>query len=130
MKKYVKIQSTMNITVTGGLFANDVTNPDAHVPDRLKVQPLWPKTMVDIKEGVGYYPAEIAKWNTVKNLEKDKILTIGGEFDEIPSDEGAYAKLDNQIKELEDAMKEIEAVTKNKKDKRLKDTTLNDIAGE
>lgn len=128
MKKYVKIQSTMNITVTGGLFAQDVTNADAHVPDRLKVQPLWPKTMIDIKEGVGYYPAEIAEWKTVKNLEKDKILTIGGQFDEIPDDSGVDAsKIEKESKNLKESLEEIEKLTKVKK---VKNINLNEIAGE
>lgn len=127
MKKYVKIQSTMNITVTGGLFANDVTNPDAHVPDRLKVQPLWPKTMVDIKEGVGYYPAEISTWSTVKNLEKDKILTIGQQYDEIPTDEGMdVSKIEKDSKELKENLDNIDKLTK----KKVKDIKLDDIAGE
>ena len=128
MAKYVKIQSTMNITVTGGLFAQDVTNEDAHVPDRLKVQPLWPKTMIDIKEGVGYYPAEIAKWQTVKNLEKDKILTIGGQFDEIPDDENIDVnKIEKESKSLKESLEEIEKITKSKK---IKNVNLNEIAGE
>lgn len=128
MKKYVKIQSTMNITVTGGLFAQDVTNADAHVPDRLKVQPLWPKTMIDIKEGVGYYPAEIAEWKTVKNLEKDKILTIGGQFDEIPDDGGVDVnKIEKESKNLKESLEEIEKLTKAKK---VKNINLNEIAGE
>lgn len=127
MKKYVKIQSTMNITVTGGLFAQDVTNPDAHVPDRLKVQPLWPKTMVDIKEGVGYYPAEISTWSTVKNLEKDKILTIGQQYDEIPTDEGMdVSKIEKDSKELKENLDNIDKLTK----KKVKDIKLDDIAGE
>ena len=75
-KNFVKIQSKVNITVTPGLQNMDVTNPDAHVPDRLKVQPTWPKAAVDIHEGIDVYPAYIAEWATVKALEKDKIITL------------------------------------------------------
>lgn len=74
---FVRIQSTKTINVTMGLHNQDVTNPDAHIPDRLKVNPLWPKLTVLIREGVHWYPSEIAEWPTVKALANDKILTIG-----------------------------------------------------
>ena len=77
MSNLIRIQSTKTIQVTCGLEHQDVTNPDAHVPDRLKVSAEWPKCMVLIKAGVGEYPAEIAEWATVKALAKDKIITIG-----------------------------------------------------
>lgn len=77
VKKFVRIQSTKTINVTMGLHNQDVTNPDAHIPDRLKVNPLWPKLCVLIHEGVHWYPSEIAEWPTVKALVEDKILTIG-----------------------------------------------------
>ena len=86
MKKYVKIQSSININVTSGLYNLDVTNPDAHIPDRLKVKPVWPKITCMIYQGVGWYPSEIVKWNTVKNLVKDKVITIG-EYSDDCSDE-------------------------------------------
>ena len=73
MKAYVKISSTININVTSGLQHKDVTNPDAHVADRLKINALWPKMTIPILAGVHWYPAEITEWNTVKNLVKDKI---------------------------------------------------------
>ena len=88
MKAFVKISSTRNIDVTSGLNYQDVTNPDAHIPDRLKIASLWPKLTVPIKQGVFYYPSEITEWNTVKCLVKDKILTIGEFVDEI-NDENA-----------------------------------------
>lgn len=77
MSNLIRIQSNKTIQVTCGLEHQDVTNPDAHVPDRLKVSAEWPKCMVLIKAGVAEYPAEIAEWPTVKALAKDKILTIG-----------------------------------------------------
>lgn len=73
----VRIQSSKTITVTKGLQHVDVTNADAHVPDRLKVSPSWQKSSILIRQGVGLYPAEIKEWNTVKALAKDGILTIG-----------------------------------------------------
>ena len=76
-KAYVRIQSSINIRVTMGLQNQNVTNKDAHVPDRLKVNPLWPKLTVLIAKGAGWYPSEIVEWESVKSLAKDKILTIG-----------------------------------------------------
>lgn len=90
--KLVRIQSTKNIKVTSGLQHLDVTNPDAHIPDRLKVSAEWPKCQVLVRQGVGEYPAEIIEWPTVKALVKDKIFTIGEEID---------ATTDEQIKEVE-----------------------------
>lgn len=102
-KAYVRIQSSKNIRVTMGLNCQDVTNPDAHIPDRLKVNPLWPKLSVLIKQGAGWYPSEIASWNTVKALVDDGILTIG-EF----SDTAA----DTVVAEKEELVKKIEEVAK------------------
>lgn len=76
-KAFVRIQSNVTINVTMGLQNQDVTNADAHVPDRLKVNPLWPKLTVLIRQGVHWYPSEIAEWPTVKALVEDKVLTIG-----------------------------------------------------
>ena len=85
-KPYVRIQSSMNIRVTSGLQCQDVTNPDAHVPDRLKVNPLWPKLTAFIKQGAGVYPSEIAEWATVKALAKDGVLTVGEFLDSAEPD--------------------------------------------
>lgn len=86
-KAFVRIQSNTTINVTMGLHNQDVTNKDAHVPDRLKVNPLWPKLTVLIRQGVHWYPSEIAEWPTVKALAEDKILTIG-EFSDSCEEEG------------------------------------------
>lgn len=77
MKKFVRIQSDVTIQVTSGLQHQDLTNPSANIPDRLKVQPEWSKCIVLIEKGAHLYPSEIAEWNTVKALARDKILTIG-----------------------------------------------------
>ena len=81
MAKMVKIHSTVTINVTTGLQNKDVTNPDAHVPDRLKISAEWPRHTVLIREGQHLYPVEIKAWNTVKALAEDKILTIGEEVE-------------------------------------------------
>lgn len=74
--KMVQIQSSITIRVTCGLQNKDVTNPDAHIPDRLKVNPEWPKHQVLIRKGIKKYPAEIKAWPSVQALAKDEILTI------------------------------------------------------
>ena len=90
IKKYVKIQSSMNITVTSGLDYKDITNKDAHVPDRLKVAALWPKKSVLIRQGQHWYPEVVAKFKTVKQLVNQGILTIGEKSETIPEEEKAY----------------------------------------
>lgn len=104
--KLVQIQSTRTIKVTCGLQHLDVTNPDAHVPDRLKVSAEWPKCQVLIKQGVGEYPAEIIEWPTVKALVKDKIFTIG---------ETIEPTTDEQKKEVEKFEQEKKAIKKREK---------------
>ena len=118
-KNFVRIQSKINITVTPGLQYQDVTNKDAHIPDRLKVSSEWPRAMVDIHEGIGLYPAYIANWNTVKNLVKDEILTIGEFVDEADQQTTSKkVKLDAELKDIEEKTKKVKAVN------------LDDIAGD
>ena len=74
---YVQIQSNKDIRVTKGLQYEDFTNESAHVPDRLKISPLWPKANFMIKKGQHWYPSEIVTWSTVQALQKDGVLTIG-----------------------------------------------------
>lgn len=104
--KLVRIQSTKTIKVTSGLQLLDVTNPDAHVPDRLKVSAEWPKLTVLVKQGVGEYPAEIIEWPTVKALVKDKIFTIGEEID---------ATTEEQLNEVEKFERDKKSIKKEKK---------------
>lgn len=104
MSKLIRIQSTVDITVTGGLNFKDVTNPDAHVPDRLKVSAEWPKCTVQIKKGVGNYPAEIKEWNTVKALVNDNILTLG---------EITEPTTDDEIKEVQSFEQKQQTIQQN-----------------
>jgi hypothetical protein len=91
-EEFVRIQSKITITVTAGLQLQDVTNKDAHIPDRLKINPLWPKLSVQIKEGTFNYPVEIVEWPTVKALVRDKILTIGNASEDEITDEEIETK--------------------------------------
>ena len=95
----VRIQSSMTITVTSGLQCNDVTNKDAHIPDRLKVAPEWPKYSIQIMQGVGDYPAEIAKWNTVKALVEAGVMTISQSTNEVKEEDMAKVEALNAKKE-------------------------------
>ena len=100
----VRIQSSMTITVTSGLQCKDVTNADAHIPDRLKVAPEWPKYSIQIMQGVGEYPAEIAKWNTVKALVEAGVMTISQSTNEAKEEEALNAKKEeNQGKQRKNA---------------------------
>ena len=118
MKDYVYIQSTTSIVVSAGLQAEDVTNPDAHVGDRLRVNPYWPKMTILIKQGRHTYPSFIKNWESVKDLVKDNILTIGEEVDDIEDDE-----MKKVAKEVKD---EIESFNK----KKVKDISLDKLAKE
>ena len=95
----VRIQSSMTITVTSGLQCNDVTNKDAHIPDRLKVAPEWPKYSIQIMQGVGDYPAEIANWNTVKALVEAGVMTISESANEAKEEDMAKVEALNAKKE-------------------------------
>lgn len=112
MKDYVTIQSSISIVVTAGLQSQDVTNKDAHVADRLKIAPVWPKLKILIKKGTGVYPSFITEWNTVKALEADGVITIGKEVD--TADEKMAAKAADLKAELKAA----------KKAEKVKDITL------
>ena len=118
MKNYVSIQSSMSIVVTAGLQHQDVTNKDAHVPDRLKIAPVWPKLKILIKKGTGVYPSFITEWNTVKALEANGVITIGKEVD--AADEKTTAKA-TELKA------ELNAI---KKAKNVKDITLEALTEE
>ena len=98
MSKFVRIQSTVTINVTPGLQNIDVTNEDAHIPDRLKVNALWMKATVLIKEGVGTYPAFIKDWHSVQALAKAGVLTIGAEVDD--GDEKLAQTLERSINDI------------------------------
>lgn len=129
VKPYVTIQSSTTIQVTCGLQNQDVTNPDAHVPDRLKISPSWPNYSIIILQGKHEYPSEIVEWPTVKALEKDGILTIGSYLDST-NDEKALAnkeKLSGYVAEI--APKKAEPKTEEIKIE-TKTNRLADIANE
>ena len=127
MAKFVQIQSDVTIRVTTGLQNKDVTNPDAHIPDRLKVNPEWPKHQVLIRKGAHRYPAEIAEWASVKALAEDKILTIGSIED---VDENKLDELEQKdLNTVSEATKEFKMPNVEQKKSGKKTLTLSDLAG-
>lgn len=132
MTKFVQIQSDATIRVTTGLQNKDVTNPDAHVPDRLKINPEWPKYQVLIKQGAHKYPAEIAEWPTVKALAKDKIITIGSvsELDESEMNDTEKAMFNTVSEATKEFRMQSVDETKVVEKKTKKSLTLNDLAND
>lgn len=112
-KKYVRIQSSISIVVTPGLQYDNLTRKDSDIPDRMKVAAYWPKLRVLIRKGVHTYLSEIVNWNAVKELQKQKLITIG-EF--IDTYEGEHQ---DEVKELEDTLVEVKSKM-----------SLSEIAGE
>lgn len=132
MTKFVQIQSDATIRVTTGLQNKDVTNPDAHVPDRLKINPEWPKYQVLIKQGAHKYPAEIAEWPTVKALAKDKIITIGSvsELDESEMNDTEKTMFNTVSEATKEFRMQSVDETKVVEKKTKKSLTLNDLAND
>ena len=92
MAKYVRIQSTRPIVVTGGLQTIDMTNTESQNPDKLNVKPSWTAFRVQIKSGTGYYPARIKDWASVKVLSEKQVLTVGEVTDNVPEEFRAAAE--------------------------------------
>lgn len=106
MKKYVQISNNGETrVVTAGLQCINTTNLKSPRADRLSVQPAWTKMSVTLKKGMGFYPGEIATWDSVKDLSKDGILTIGGFCDECVNS----AEVDAMQKKLDAAKHKYEA---------------------
>lgn len=139
MAKFVRIQSEVTIKVTTGLQNKNETDYDAHIPDRLKVSPEWPKHTVLIRKGAHKYPAEIAEWPSVKALANDKVLTIG------ETTEVAESELEDEERKNLGTVTEAKAEfrlgldkkdestgntgTQHKGESKGKSITLNDLAG-
>lgn len=112
MKRFIRIQSTKTIVVAPGLQCVGVTNKDAHVENRLKVNAMWQNSRVKIMNGVGYYPACMKNWDAVKSLEDLSILSIGEETDTI-ADDGMRAVAEALEQKLNAADKRYKAQLEN-----------------
>ena len=82
-KRFIRIQSTKTIMVAPGLQVINVTNKDAHIENRLKVNSVWQNARVKIMNGVAYYPSCIKDWPSVKKLADLSILSISEETNDI-----------------------------------------------
>lgn len=92
MARFVRIQSTKPIVVTGGLQSINMTAYESQNPEKLNVKASWPAFRVAIKAGAGYYPSVVKNWPTVKALSEAQILTVGEETDIVPEDYKAEAE--------------------------------------
>lgn len=86
MARFVRIQSTKPIVVTGGLQSINMTAYESQNPEKLNVKASWPAFRVAIKAGAGYYPSVVKNWPTVQSLSEAQILTVGEETDIVPED--------------------------------------------
>lgn len=104
MKKFVQINSTINIYVVGDFTYVDGTDYASTAPNKLNIKPLWTNQEIMIKEGQHYYPAAIKNFPAVKSLVNKGILMIGQESD-TADDEGM--KLYNDLKIAEQSNQKI-----------------------
>lgn len=110
---YVRISSTKTIRVTCGLQFEDVTNKDAHIPDRLRVLEKWSGFCILITKGEPKtYPSEILEWPTVKSLIDAKVLTVDNSNVDEPDDKAREMKakveeMKEDISPLQDATSDI-----------------------
>ena len=118
MAKFVRIQSTKPITVTGGLQSIDMTDERSLNPDKLNVKPSWTSFRVQLRAGAGYYPARVKDWPSVKVLSSKEVLTVGQTVDALPENyeykkeaEALYDTLEREYAKYE---KQIGASTKAK----------------
>lgn len=86
MKKFVKINSLIDIEVYPDLDAIDTTNPAAPMADRLSAKPNWVYPVL-IKKGIHFYPSEIREWKSVKSLGKLNKLSVAEDVDDISEDD-------------------------------------------
>ena len=101
MAKFVRIQSTRPIVVTGGLQAIDMTDEHSLNPDKLNVKPSWTAFRVQLKQGTGFYPARIKDWSSVKVLSDKEVLTVGQTTDTLPDNYEDKAIAEKMYKDLE-----------------------------
>ena len=119
--KYVRIHSNVSIGVAPGLHYENVTKKDSDIPNRLKVNPVWPKMVVNIEAGSHIYPAEVAEWPAVLALQKDKVLTIGDYCNEAGEVE---EKISLQKQTINEELKKLKSKMVEKKET----ISLDDIA--
>lgn len=113
MKKFVKINSTINIEVYPDLSAIDTTNEKSPMADRLSAKPNWVYPIL-IMSGIHFYPCEIKLWKSVKALAKKNLLSLSEEVDDVPEAEK------ERCEEMRKKMAKVLARTAAKEDKKSK----------
>lgn len=84
MKRFIKITATrpFRVMVDSKDQAIDASDVNAiNIQNRLKAINTWVDTLVIIKQGTGWYPSAIAKWQSVKVLVDNGLISIGEEAD-------------------------------------------------
>ena len=119
MKKFVKINSTINIEVYPDLSAIDTTNEKSPMADRLSAKPNWVYPIL-IRSGIHYYPCEIKIWKSVKALAKKNLLSISEEVDDVPEDE--KARCEEMRKKMAKVLARTAAKEENKKKSKTEKT--------
>lgn len=117
-KRFVQISNNTNqfIRVVPEMKLINATNIKTPARDRLNVKPAWQKFGIVIEPQLGYYPAEVANWNTVKSLVKAKKFTIGAYCDEADISEEAWIKKAQDMeKKLKNANAQFEKDVANAK---------------
>lgn len=118
-KPYVQIQSNVTVVVPRDLAFKDLTNHKSDVPNRMKIGATWPKVKITLLKGAHYYPAEVAEWNIIKNMVKDRLVTIGAYSDDCKElDASAQTVVDKNIHELNSQNKQEHAEVK--RDRKVK----------
>lgn len=116
--KVITINSTQNVFVYGTAYTQSL---DKGNKEGMNINPsTWVNTKVLIKQGIFDYPEELASWESVKSLEKAKVLSIGASYE---SDEKVEDEVVNAVKAKETAdtlEKEEKATTARKAKKRTK----------
>lgn len=113
MSKVVTINSKENRYVYGTSYTENVI--DSNGNQRMNLNPTtWLNTRILIKAGIFDYPAEIKDWDSVKSLEKSKLLTISEEHDGSSLDEDTNAIAATELAE-EKKTAEKEVVEKKKR---------------
>lgn len=111
MKRFIKITATrpFRVMVDSKDQAIDASDVNAiNIQNRLKAINTWVDTLVTIKQGAGWYPSAIAKWQSVKSLQDAGLISIGPESDDCDDKEAVAF-----VEKFEQAQKNYELQKKN-----------------
>lgn len=106
-KKFVQINSSINIEVYASLEAIPVITGNNMSGNRLNAKSGWAKIRVMLTVGSTWYPSEILNWESVKKLAAKEIITIGKQDDTISNPE-VLAKAEAMRKAIFKGIKDVE----------------------